>query len=459
MASSATSTVYTEVIEDVIDKLWVKKLMQAGVLLGPIVRSSANKQPVPGGLTPVHDLNVPYEGTEEYETPTAEMLFPPTPLQTPMQTPLPGSAQTPLPGNVQTPLPGNVQTPLPSSVDNSSMYNIPTGSSSDYPTPVSHAGGSTDGKAGRPSHFMQSPSPLMHQRPPLDVNVAYVEGRDEVDRGASHQTLTQDFFMSSGKRKRGDLAPKFNNGGFIPQQDGAVDSASEVSQVELNMHSIFLCVNLNTQIVAHVSRSYLKIPQVDGPIPDPYDDMLSTPNIYNYQGVANEDYNIASTPAPNDLQASTPAVVSQNDDVDDDDDEPLNEDDDDDEDLDGVEQGEELNTQHLILAQFDKVTRTKNKWKCTLKDGVMHINNRDILFNKVVQFVRDNDHALAGRTRLFIIFCFPTLVYIIYLEKIARLMVLAVVGARVNSYQALFRGAVISSQGWKGTIPVVVRPI
>uniref|UniRef100_A0A3N7EKI5 Uncharacterized protein n=1 Tax=Populus trichocarpa TaxID=3694 RepID=A0A3N7EKI5_POPTR len=123
--------------------------------------------------------------------------------------------------------------------------------------------------------------------------------------------------------------------------------------------------------------------------------MLSTPNIYNYQGVANEDYNIANTPAPNDLQASTPAVVSQNDDVDDDDDEPLNEDDDDDEDLDGVDQGEELNTQHLILAQFDKVTRTKSRWKCTLKDGVMHINNRDILFNKVVQFVRDKDHALC----------------------------------------------------------------
>ena len=79
-----------------------------------------------------------------------------TPLQTPMQTPLPGSAQTPLPGNVQTPLPGNVQTPLPGSVDNSSMYNIPTGSSSDYPTPVSDAGGSTDGKGGGPSPFSVS---------------------------------------------------------------------------------------------------------------------------------------------------------------------------------------------------------------------------------------------------------------------------------------------------------------
>ncbi|CAA6661730.1 unnamed protein product [Spirodela intermedia] len=58
---------------------------------------------------------------------------------------------------------------------------------------------------------------------------------------------------------------------------------------------------------------------------------------------------------------------------------PLNEDDD----LDDPEQEEEeLNTEHLVLAQFDKVTRAKNKWKCTLKDGIMHINSKDVLFNK-----------------------------------------------------------------------------
>lgn len=102
--------------------------------------------------------------------------------------------------------------------------------------------------------------------------------------------------------------------------------------------------------------------------------------IYNYQGVVNEDYNIVNTPAPNDLRAATPALV-QNDVVDDEDDEPLNENDDDD-DLDDVDQGEDLNTQHLVLAQFDKVTRTKSRWKCYLKDGIMHINNKDILFNK-----------------------------------------------------------------------------
>lgn len=57
---------------------------------------------------------------------------------------------------MQTPLPGSVQTPLPGSVDNSSMYNIPTGPTSEYPTPASDTGGSTEAKAGRPSPYMVS---------------------------------------------------------------------------------------------------------------------------------------------------------------------------------------------------------------------------------------------------------------------------------------------------------------
>lgn len=53
-------------------------MMQAGVILGPIDRSAQPRPPLLGAaITPVHDLNVPYEGTEEYETPTADILFPP----------------------------------------------------------------------------------------------------------------------------------------------------------------------------------------------------------------------------------------------------------------------------------------------------------------------------------------------------------------------------------------------
>ena len=56
------------------------------------------------------------------------------------------------------------------------------------------------------------------------------------------------------------------------------------------------------------------------------------------------------------FQTPTPALVNHNDGLDDDEDEPLNENDDDDEDeLDNVDEGEELNTHHLVLAQFDKV--------------------------------------------------------------------------------------------------------
>lgn len=396
MASSTTSNVYIHVIEDVISKvrdefisnggpgesilkelqaLWEVKMMNAGAILGTIERNSAAKATPGGPITPVHDLNMPYEGNEEYETPTADILFPPTPLQTP----LPGTAQTPLPGTVQTPLPGTAQTPLPGTAD-SSMYNIPTGGTpftpSDY-SPLNDTGGATELKAGpgRPSPFMHPPSPWLNQRPPLDVNVAYVEGREEVgDRGGSQQPMTQDFFMNSaGKRKREDFPPQYHNGGYIPQQDGAADSiydnlkSGEGSNIQLELVT-----------VGPVQASAYRIPQFDGPIPGSYDDALSTPNIY-YQGVVNEDYNIVNTPAPNDMQAPTPAPALQNDDIDDDD-EPLNEDDDDD--LDDVDQGEDLNTAHLVLAQFDKVTRTKSRWKCTLKDGIMHINNKDILFNK-----------------------------------------------------------------------------
>ncbi|CAN4100991.1 unnamed protein product [Withania somnifera] len=385
MASSATSNVYIHVIEDVINKvrdefinnggpgesilnelqgLWEAKMMQAEAILSTTERNSAAKT-LPGGpITPVHDLNMPYEGNEEYETPTADILFPPTPLQTP----LPGTAQTPLPGTVQTPLPGTAQTPLPGTAD-SSLYNIPTGGTpftpSDYSLNDTGVAAEMKGGTGRPSPFMQPPSPWLNQRPPLDVNVAYVEGREEGERGASQQPSTQDFFMNSaGKRKREDFASQYHNGGYIPQQDGAADTIYD--NIKMGEGS------------NRVQATAYRIPQSDGPIPDSYDDALSTPNIY-YQGVVNEDYNIVNTPAPHDMQASTPAPVLQNDDVDDDD-EPLNEDDDDE--LDDVDQGEDLNTAHLVLAQFDKVTRTKSRWKCTLKDGIMHINNKDILFNK-----------------------------------------------------------------------------
>ncbi|KAK1322066.1 hypothetical protein QJS10_CPA03g01688 [Acorus calamus] len=362
MATPSVSAVYIHVIDDVLSKvredlinsgasdsvltelqaLWEMKMMQCGAITGTIERSSASKT---AGVTPVHDLNVPYEGPEEYETPTAEILFPPTPLQTP----------------IQTPLPGNVDHP---------MYSSSPMGPNDYPTPVNDMRNGGDVKGGRPSPYMQPPSPWMTQRSPLgvDVNVAYVEGREEVDRGANQPT-TQDFF-SSGKRKRDDYALNFQDG-FIPQQDGAGDVTLEIFLPEGNELKQFSAsssgVAANAETVSlQDKKSASRIPQLDG-TNDAFDDM------FLQGGNTPADHRVA-TPSVGTPKPSTDAVPE-------DDEPPLNEDDDDD--LDDLEQGEEEpNTHHLILAQFDKVTRTKSRWKCTLKDGIMHLNNRDILFNK-----------------------------------------------------------------------------
>jgi len=383
MASSNVSTVYISVIDDVISKvredfitygvgdavlnelqaLWEMKMLHCGAISGNIDRTKA-AAPSAGGTTgttpPVHDLNVPYEATsEEYATPTADMLFPPTPLQTPIQTPLPGT--------------------------DTGMYNIPTGPSDYAPSPISDirngmAINGADPKAGRPSPYMPPPSPWMSQRPlGVDVNVAYVEGREDPDRGVQPQPLTQDFLMmSSGKRKRDEYPGQLPSGSFVPQQDGSADQIVEfvVSKENANQlwSSIINKLETPTKTITPV------IPQCDG-IQDDYNDQ------FFFQGVPTEDYNTPGESA--EYRAPTPAVGTPKprndagDDDDDDDEPPLNEDDDDDDELDDLEQGEdEPNTQHLVLAQFDKVTRTKNRWKCTLKDGIMHLNGRDVLFNK-----------------------------------------------------------------------------
>jgi transcription initiation factor TFIIA large subunit len=38
---------------------------------------------------------------------------------------------------------------------------------------------------------------------------------------------------------------------------------------------------------------------------------------------------------------------------------------------------------HVMLCQYEKVSRVKNKWKVVLKDGIMNVNGRDYLFSRV----------------------------------------------------------------------------
>lgn len=374
----STSAVYGSVVDDVVKKLrdqfrsegvednvltelqelWELKIMQSGAVQGPIERA-ANAPPRGANVpTPVHDLNVPYESTEEYETPTAEMLFPPTPLPTPIQTPLPG---------------------IPEPV----MYQyMPQGPSDFAGMPDPGLGG--DIKMGRPAIYMQQPSAWMNQRPlGVDVNIAYEEGRDEDEAGITQPPMTKDFFtLSTGKRKREDFPSNYLSGGYIPQQDGAGDFTLEFAnskeatcEADLSTQSLKGKTansiqrakerNEADRVIASIitaKHNALKIPQLDG-----VDDVD-----------ANEDYN---APAEQDPLTAISASKGVKTEVNDDEEPPLNEDDDDE--FDDIEQGgDEPSTNHLVLAQFEKVTRTKSRWKCTLKDGIMHLNNKDILFAK-----------------------------------------------------------------------------
>jgi len=61
------------------------------------------------------------------------------------------------------------------------------------------------------------------------------------------------------------------------------------------------------------------------------------------------------------------------------DEEPLNSDDDqsDDEDLETL-----FDADNVVICQFEKVHRARNKWKFVLKDGIMHIKGKDYCFQK-----------------------------------------------------------------------------
>lgn len=42
----------------------------------------------------------------------------------------------------------------------------------------------------------------------------------------------------------------------------------------------------------------------------------------------------------------------------------------------------EPETENIVLCQFEKIARIKNKRKCNLKDGILRLNGRDYLFSK-----------------------------------------------------------------------------
>lgn len=112
---------------------------------------------------------------------------------------------------------------------------------------------------------------------------------------------------------------------------------------------------------------------------------------------------IPSTSSSSLVQADGPLDTSDEDedasDNDDDDDDDLDEDKDEDDHEMEDEGGEEeplnseddvtdddpsdlFDTDNIVVCQYDKIMRNRNKWKFHLKDGIMNLNGQDYVFQK-----------------------------------------------------------------------------
>ncbi|PHH82321.1 hypothetical protein CDD82_6357 [Ophiocordyceps australis] len=72
--------------------------------------------------------------------------------------------------------------------------------------------------------------------------------------------------------------------------------------------------------------------------------------------------------------------VDDDDDIDDED--AINSDLDDSQDENDDDEPDDEGLGHIMLCMYDKVQRVKNKWKCTLKDGVLTVNGKEYVFHK-----------------------------------------------------------------------------
>ncbi|KAI5090933.1 transcription initiation factor IIA subunit 1 isoform X2 [Silurus meridionalis] len=107
--------------------------------------------------------------------------------------------------------------------------------------------------------------------------------------------------------------------------------------------------------------------------------------------------------APMMLQVDGAGDTSSEEDEDEDEEDEYDEDEDEDKEKDGGEDGqveeEPLNsgddvsdeedqelfdTENVVVCQYDKIHRSKNKWKFHLKDGIMNLNGRDYVFSKAI---------------------------------------------------------------------------
>lgn len=182
----------------------------------------------------------------------------------------------------------------------------------------------------------------------------------------------------------GPIQPQVHNGqSGIPQHDGASDVHGDLIPVggwgsltraqadKIILTKIGNVEKYNQAFGAAVQRLGIKEAAGRRRRLDAYEATLSADTSYPYPS------SMASSTAagPSQLDGGSSAEPE-------DDEDAINSDLDDPEDGDIENQDEDETPQQVMLCMYDKVQRTKNKWKCVLKDGVLTIEGKEYVFHK-----------------------------------------------------------------------------
>ncbi|PKY39369.1 transcription factor IIA, alpha/beta subunit [Rhizophagus irregularis] len=215
-----------------------------------------------------------------------------------------------------------------------------------------------NGGSSNSAHYMQQQS-LQQIQAQNDPNLKYQQPRD-LQAAASLPSLAVNN-MHTNHNNEGRPQPYIKNGNIQLTAQSSPTSFPTSSDIS---NSTPINNQADDQKIYHQHHQNLHTMMVQQ---DEFGNPLSEKLIPRGGG----ENSANSSPLPEFTTRSEPSFVDNDDinsDLDDTDDEETN------------AEGEE--TQNIILCLYDKVTRTKNKWKCQLKDGIMSVNGRDYLFQK-----------------------------------------------------------------------------
>ncbi|KAI9579283.1 hypothetical protein GQX74_004755, partial [Glossina fuscipes] len=216
----------------------------------------------------------------------------------------------------------------------------------------------------------------------------------QAQSNASAQNTTSTASGNAGISSLVDVKPNIaalQHAITLPAQPGTMNSESRV--LTIHVPASALQENQLTQILtAHLISSIMSLPTTlaSSVLQQHVNAALVNANMQKNFNTSKQMDGAVDTSDEDESEES-------DDNMDDDDNDDLDKDDDEDIENEGGAEEEPLNseddvtdedasdlfdTENVIVCQYDKITRSRNKWKFYLKDGIMNIGGKDYVFQK-----------------------------------------------------------------------------